>query len=191
ATEALLRDVMERIIRPTVGAMAQEGRPYRGVVYAGLMLTAAGPKVLEFNCRFGDPECQPLTLRLAEDLFPLLHAVAGGGRLPTAVRWRNEAAVCVVMASGGYPGDYATGKAISGTEEAERVEGVTVFHAGTALKDGRLVTAGGRVLGVTALGPDISAAIERAYGAVSRICFEGMHFRKDIGRKALVRREGP
>ncbi len=191
ATEALLRDVMERIIRPTVGAMAQEGLPYRGVVYAGLMLTAAGPKVLEFNCRFGDPECQPLTLRLAEDLFPLLHAVAGGGRLPTAVRWRNEAAVCVVMASGGYPGDYATGKAISGTEEAERVEGVTVFHAGTALKDGRLVTAGGRVLGVTALGPDISAAIERAYGAVSRICFEGMHFRKDIGRKALVRREGP
>jgi phosphoribosylamine--glycine ligase len=142
--------------------------------------------VLEFNCRFGDPECQPLALRLADDLFPLLHAVAGGGRLPTAVRWRNEAAVCVVMASGGYPGDYATGKAISGIEEAERVEGVTVFHAGTALKDGRLVTAGGRVLGVTALGREIPVAIERAYEAVSRICFEGMHFRKDIGRKALV-----
>jgi len=189
-TEALLHDVMERIIRPTVSAMALEGRPYRGVVYAGLMLTAEGPRVLEFNCRFGDPECQPLALRLADDLFPLLRAVAGGGRLPTAVRWRSEAAVCVVLASGGYPGDYATGKTISGIEEAERVEGVTIFHAGTALRDGRLVTAGGRVLGVTALGREIPAAIARAYEAVGRIHFEGMHFRKDIGRNALVPQAG-
>jgi phosphoribosylamine--glycine ligase len=189
-TEPLLRQVMERIVRPTVGAMAAEGRPYRGVLYAGLMLTADGPQVLEFNCRFGDPELQPIVLRLADDLFPLLHAVARGTGLPGTVSWRSEAAVCVVLASGGYPGQYATGKIISGIEEAERVEGVTVFHAGTAVRGERLVTAGGRVLGVTALGEEISAAIDRAYEGVSRISFEGMHFRKDIGRKAVARQEG-
>jgi phosphoribosylamine--glycine ligase len=189
-TEPVAREVMERIIRPTVGAMAEEGRPYRGVIYAGLMLTAEGPKVLEFNCRFGDPEQQPIMLRLVDDLLPLLHAVAVGEALAKTVNWRSEAAVCVVLASGGYPGEYVTGKPISGIEEAEAVKGVMVFHAGTALSDGRLVTAGGRVLGVTALGKDIPAAIERVYEAVSRICFEGMHFRRDIGRKAIALLEG-
>lgn len=188
-TEPVMQEVMERIIRPTVLAMAQEDRPYRGVIYAGLMLTAEGPKVLEFNCRFGDPELQPIMLRLVDDLLPLLHAVARGEELPKTVSWRSEAAVCVVLASGGYPGEYATGKAISGIEEAETVEGVTLFHAGTALRDGRPVTAGGRVLGVTALGQDILTAINRAYEAVGRISFEGMHFRKDIGRKAIARLE--
>lgn len=180
-------EVMRTIILPTVHAMAAEGRPYRGVIYAGLMLTREGPKVLEYNCRFGDPEHQTIMVRLQDDLLPLLHAVARGERLPSAVRWRPEAAVCVVLASGGYPEDYQTGKPISGIEEAERLGGVTVFHAGTALTDGRLVTAGGRVLGVTAVGADIPAAVARAYEAVATIRFEGMHFRRDIGRKALGR----
>jgi phosphoribosylamine--glycine ligase len=189
-TEPLARELLERIIRPTVGAMAAEGRPYRGVVYAGLMLTPDGPKVLEFNCRFGDPEFQPIVLRLVDDLLPILHAAAGGEALPTTVGWRREAAVCVVLASGGYPGEYATAKPIVGVEEAEAMEGVTVFHAGTALREGRLVTAGGRVLGVTALGEDLAAAIERVYTAVGCICFEGMRFRTDIGRKAIARMDG-
>jgi phosphoribosylamine--glycine ligase len=180
-------EVMKTIILPTVRAMAAEGRPYRGVIYAGLMLTRQGPKALEYNCRFGDPEHQVIMPRLQDDPLPLLHAVAKGERLPSTVRWHPEAAVCVVLASGGYPGDYQTGKPISGIEEAEKLPDVTVFHAGTALKDGQLVTAGGRVLGVTALGADIPAAIRQAYEAVARICFEGMHFRKDIGRKALRR----
>ncbi|MBI4611043.1 MAG: phosphoribosylamine--glycine ligase [Candidatus Rokubacteria bacterium] len=184
--ERLHREVMERILAPTVTAMAAEGRPYRGVVYAGLMIARDGPKVLEFNCRFGDPEAQALLPRLGEDLLPLLAAVARGGGLPTAVRWRPAAAVCVVLASGGYPGAYESGKTIAGIEEAEALAGVTVFHAGTAVKDSLLVTAGGRVLGVTALGGDIAAAIGRAYEAVGRIGFEGMHYRKDIGRRALA-----
>lgn len=180
-------EVMKTIILPTVQAMAAEGCLYRGVIYAGLMLTREGPKVLEYNCRFGDPEHQPIMMRLQDDPLPLLHAVARGERLPSSVSWRPEAAVCVVMASGGYPGEYETGKPIAGIEAAEKLEGVTVFHAGTALRDGQLVTAGGRVLGVTAIGADIRAAIGRAYEAVEKIRFEGMHFRKDIGRKALTR----
>ncbi len=179
--------VMKTIIYPTVRAMAAEGRPYRGVIYAGLMLTREGPKVLEYNCRFGDPEHQVIMPRLQDDPLPLLHAVGRGERLPKSVRWRPEAAVCVVMASGGYPGEYQTGKPIAGIEDAEKLPDVTVFHAGTALRDGQLVTGGGRVLGVTATGADIKAAIGRAYEAVGKICFEGRHFRKDIGRKALPR----
>lgn len=180
-------EVMKRIVIPVVKAMASEGKPYRGVVYAGLMITREGPKVLEFNSRFGDPEAQAILPRLGEDLLPLLAAAASGAGLSQAVRWRPETAVCVVLASGGYPGDYQTGKPVAGIEEAEAVSEVTVFHAGTAMRDGTLVTAGGRVLGVTALGPDIPVAIERAYSALGRICFEGMHYRKDIGRKALSR----
>jgi len=178
-------EVMAKIIIPTVRAMAAEGRPYRGVVYAGLMITKEGPRVLEFNCRFGDPEAQALLPRLGEDLLPLLTAVASGEGLPASAVWRPEAAVCVVLASNGYPGSYQTGKPITGIEDAEALSDVTVFHAGTALKDKALVTAGGRVLGVTALGRDIAAAIEQAYAAVGKICFEGKHYRKDIGRKAL------
>jgi len=185
--DALGRRILDTVIRPTVRAMAAEGRPYRGVLYAGLMLTADGPKLLEYNARFGDPECQVLVPRLADDLAPLCQAVAEGRGLPEAVAWRDEAAVCVVLASGGYPGSYRTGHPIAGLEAAAARPGVTVFHAGTARADGRLVTAGGRVLGVTACGADIPAAIAAAYGAVDDIRFEGMHFRRDIGRRALVR----
>ena len=184
---ALAERIMETIIRPTVRAMAAEGRPYRGVLYAGLMLTRDGPIVLEYNARFGDPECQVLVGRLASDLAPLCRAVADGAGLPSAAVWRPEAAVCVVLASGGYPGRYTTGHLISGLEAAEARPGVTVFHAGTALREGRLVTDGGRVLGVTAVAEDLPAAIRAAYATVGDIRFEGMHCRRDIGRRALVR----
>jgi phosphoribosylamine--glycine ligase len=183
---AMERAVMETIITPTIAALAKEGAAYRGVLFAGLMLTADGPKMLEFNCRFGDPECQVIMARLADDVIPLLLAAARGEPLPPEVRWRPDAAVCVTLASGGYPGAYATGHAITGLESAAGVEGVSVFHAGTAERDGRLVTAGGRVLGVTATASSIRAAIERAYDAIGRIHFEGMHYRRDIGRRAIA-----
>ena len=183
----LARRILDGVIRPTVRAMAAEGRPYRGVLFAGLMLTAEGPKVLEYNVRHGDPECQTLVVRLAADLLPICRAVAEGQGLPETVAWRPEAAVCVVLASAGYPGSYPTGQPIAGLEAAGARPGVTVFHAGTARRDGRLVTAGGRVLGVTALGADIPAAIQAAYEAVGDIHFEGMHYRRDIGRRALAR----
>ncbi len=183
----LARRILDGVIRPTVRAMAAEGRPYRGVLFAGLMLTAEGPKVLEYNVRHGDPECQTLVVRLAADLLPICRAVAEGQGLPETVAWRPEAAVCVVLASAGYPGAYPTGQPIAGLEAAGARPGVTVFHAGTARRDGRLVTAGGRVLGVTALGADIPAAIQAAYEAVGDIHFEGMHYRRDIGRRALAR----
>ena len=184
--EALAAEIVERVIRPTVRAMATEGRPYRGVLYAGLMLTREGPQVLEFNARFGDPETQVLVPRLAGDLLTLCRAVAEGRDLPETVPWRPETAVSVVLASGGYPGAYATGHPIAGVEAAGARPGVTVFHAGTALRDGRLVTSGGRVLAVTALGRDTRTAIAAAYDAVGDIRFEGMHFRRDIGRRALA-----
>ena len=143
--------------------------------------------MLEYNVRFGDPECQPLMLRLVDDLLPLCLAVAEGRGLPPSVTWRDEAAVCVVLASGGYPGEYPTGLPIEGIARAESRPGVTVFHAGTALRDGRLTTAGGRVLGVTALGADIPAAVAQAYAAAADITFDGVHYRRDIGHRALRR----
>jgi phosphoribosylamine--glycine ligase len=157
------------------------------VLYVGLMITPAGPRVVEFNCRFGDPECQAILPRLDQDLLPVLDAVAQGRGLPASLAWRREASVCVVAASGGYPGPYDTGVTITGVEEAGRLAGVTVFHAGTARRDGVLVTAGGRVLGVQALGEDIASAIARAYAAMDRIAFSGMHARRDIGRRAVGR----
>jgi len=180
---AMERRVMDTIVRPTIAALAKEGAPYRGVLYVGLMLTAEGPKVIEFNCRFGDPECQALVVRVPGDLVPLLVAAAHGGPWPEVGPWFTRAPVCVVLASGGYPGKYGTGAAIEGVESAETAPGVTVFHAGTALREGRLVTAGGRVLGVTAVAGDLATAIARAYGAVGAIRFEGMHYRRDIGRR--------
>jgi len=179
--------VMAEIVRPTIAALAKEGCPYQGVLYVGLMLTPAGPRVVEFNCRFGDPECQAILPRLDQDLLPLLDAVAQGRGLPASLAWRREASVCVVAASGGYPGPYDTGVTITGVEEAGRLAGVTVFHAGTARRDGVLVTAGGRVLGVQALGGDIAGAIARAYAALDRIAFPGMHARRDIGHRAVGR----
>jgi phosphoribosylamine--glycine ligase len=174
--------VLDTIVRPVVEALAAEGAPYHGVLYVGLMLTADGPKVVEFNCRFGDPECQVLMVRLAEDLVPALLAVARHEPLPAALTWLDNAAVCVNLVSGGYPGRYPTGVPIAIPNDVERA-GVHVFHAGTASKDGRLVTAGGRVLSVTATAPSVSQAIAAAYGAVARIGFEGMHFRRDIGTR--------
>ena len=181
--EALEKRVMETIVRPTLAALAREGAPYRGVLYTGLMLTAEGPKVVEFNCRFGDPECQALMVRTPGDLVPLLLAAARGEAWPPARSWSSSASVCVNVASGGYPGKYQTGLPIRGIEAARARDGVQVFHAGTAMRDGRLVTAGGRVLGVTAVAQSIDAAITVAYAAVRDISFEGMHYRTDIGRR--------
>jgi phosphoribosylamine--glycine ligase len=187
--DALEEQVMDTIVRPTIAALAKEGAPYRGVLFVGLMLTADGPRVLEYNCRFGDPECQVLVSRLADDLLPLLVAAARGEALPARVRWRPESAVCVNLVSGGYPGRYPTGLPIEGLERAEAVEGVRVFHAGTAEREGRLVTAGGRVLSVTATAPRLAEAVRRAYAAAACISFAGVHYRRDIGRRALGRPE--
>src|SRR5437667_7577758 len=175
---AMRARVLETIVRPTASALAAEGAAYHGVLYVGLMLTADGPKVVEFNCRFGDPECQVLMVRPAEDLVPALLAVARRERLPATLRWSDVAAVCVNLTSRGYPGPYTTGLPISGIDEAEG-DGVHVFHAGTVLHDGRVVTAGGRVLSVTATAPSLDEAVSRAYGAIERIHFDGMYFRRD------------
>ncbi len=187
-TRDLEEEIMERIIKPTVKAMDREGRPYRGFLYAGLMITGDGPKVLEFNCRLGDPEAQPLLMRMKSDILPLLEAGLSGemGRINPS--WDERASVCVVMASRGYPGSYEKGKEIKGLEEAQRLKDVVIFHSGTERRDSRFYTAGGRVLGVTSLGRTIKEAIEKAYGAVSHIRWEGVYYRKDIGAKALAER---
>jgi phosphoribosylamine--glycine ligase len=182
---AMQAQVMTTLVRPTITALAEEGAPYSGVLFVQLMLTADGPKIVEFNCRFGDPECQAILAPMDADLLPMLAAVAEGSS-PAAVAPSRRASVCVTLASGGYPGKYPIGLPISGIEEAESVAGVQVFHAGTARREGRLVTAGGRVLGVTAVGDDVPRAIEAVYEAVGRIRFEGMHFRRDIGRRRPV-----
>jgi phosphoribosylamine--glycine ligase len=180
---ALEKQVMETIVRPTLAALAREGSPYRGVLYVGLMLTAQGPKVVEFNCRFGDPECQALMVRAPGDLVPLLVAAARADAWPPHHSWPRAASVCVNVASGGYPGTYRTGLPIRGVEAAAARPDVQVFHAGTATNNGTLVTAGGRVLGVTAVAEHMDAAITAAYAAVREISFEGMHYRTDIGRR--------
>jgi len=184
-TPEIFSQAMDEIMIPTVRAMAAEGRPYKGVLYAGLMIRDGKAKVLEFNARFGDPEAQPLLMRLDGDLALIMDAVVDERLDEVELRWHDDASVCVVMASGGYPGPYEKGKAISGLKEAEGLEDVKVFHAGTAEKDGRIVTAGGRVLGVTALGRDIPDAIEKAYRACSLISWDGVQYRKDIGAKAI------
>jgi len=181
------RRVMDEIVTPTIAAMAKEGTPYAGVLYVGLMITKDGPRVVEFNCRFGDPECQAILPRLDEDILPVFDAVARGRGLPASLRWRPESSVCVVLASRGYPAAPKVGDPISGLDDAGALPGVNVFHAGTARRDGGLVTAGGRVLGVQALGPDIRSAVARAYEAVDRIRFDGMQLRRDIGQRALGR----
>ncbi|MBI5468829.1 MAG: phosphoribosylamine--glycine ligase [Deltaproteobacteria bacterium] len=183
-TPALEKEIMETIMVPTVRAMEAEGRPYKGVLYAGLMISGGKPKVLEFNCRFGDPETQPILMRLEDDLFDLLLAAAEERLEGVTLNW-GRPAVCVVMSSKGYPGDYRKGDGINGLEEASRLKDVMVFHAGTAMKEGKVVTSGGRVLGVTALGDDIKGAIENAYRAVSLISWDGAYYRLDIGKKAV------
>lgn len=185
ATPEILRIVERDVFVPIVDALRQEGTPYRGVLYAGLMLTAAGPKVLEFNCRFGDPETQVLLPRLESEVLELFEAVVDGRLADIDIHWKPDAAVCVVMTAAGYPGKYETGKVINGIEAAEKLDGVSVFHAGTKLLEHLPLTNGGRVLGVTALAPTIAAAQARAYEAVGRIHFEGAHFRRDIAAKAI------
>jgi phosphoribosylamine--glycine ligase len=174
-------------MRRTVDGMASEGRPYRGVLYAGLMIKDGRVKTLEFNARFGDPECQPLLMRLKSDLVPVLLACARGDIEGIELEWHDQAAVCVVMASGGYPGDFAKDLPITGLDAAAQLEDVVVFHAGTAEKEGRIVTSGGRVLGVTGRGATVAAAIDKAYQGVRAISWEGLHYRTDIGKKALGR----
>ncbi len=178
--------IMDTIVRPTIQGLASEERTYRGVLYTGVMLTEDGPQVLEYNARFGDPETQVLLPRLDGDWLPLLHGCATG-RLPEGEpRWRPEAAVCVVMAAGGYPGSYAKGARIDGLDAAEALDDVIVFHAGTSRDaEGRHVTSGGRVLGVTALGSDLAAARDRAYRAVGCIHWDGEQHRSDIAEDAL------
>lgn len=184
-TPEVHKKTMEEILIPMIQAMNKEGRTYRGVIYAGLMVDDSGPKVLEFNARFGDPEAQPVLMLLETDLVDIIEAIQDRRLDEIEIKWKDEAAVCVVLASGGYPGSYENGKLIRGLESPNGK--VVVFHAGTAAKDGDIVTAGGRVLGVTASGPDIPSAIKRAYVAVDKIHFDGMHYRHDVGRKALER----
>ncbi|MBU1206606.1 MAG: phosphoribosylamine--glycine ligase [Proteobacteria bacterium] len=184
-SEKVHRQVMEQIMIPTVKGLAKEGRKYRGVLYAGLMIQDDKAKVLEFNARFGDPEAQPLLMRMKSDLVPVLEATIDGNLSNLKVEWEEGATVCVVMASQGYPGSYEKGKVISGLEEVARIPGAFVFHAGTALKDAKIVTSGGRVLGVTAIGNAIGEAIGLAYKAVEKISWSGVYYRKDIGQKSL------
>jgi phosphoribosylamine---glycine ligase len=187
-TDELHKIIMDRIMIPTVKAMAEEGRKYTGVLYAGVMVTDDGPQVLEFNARFGDPETQPLMFRMKSDVvdFMMACAKADGSLAGMEMEW-HEPTVCVVMAAGGYPGSYEKGKIISGLDEAAKLDLVKVFHAGTSEKDGNIVTSGGRVLGVTARGTDVKSAIDKAYEAVGSISWDGVYYRKDIGQKALNR----
>jgi phosphoribosylamine--glycine ligase len=192
ASPALLQEIESTILVPTVHALKRGRRPFRGVLYAGIMVTNQGPRVLEFNCRFGDPETQPLLMRLRTDILDLLEAVVDD-RLQdvpeTALDWDPRPAVCVVMASQGYPGNYIKGRVITGLAEAAKLSDVKVFHAGTKLENGLFVTDGGRVLGVTALGDTLSDAKRNAYEAASRLHFQGAFYRRDIADKALIPRE--
>jgi len=177
------REVEDRIIRPTVRAMVEEGRPFKGVLYFGLMLTQEGPKVLEYNARFGDPETQVVLPRLKTDIVDIFEAVIDGRLDEINVEWEDNAAVCVVLASGGYPKSYKTGYEISGIEEVLKEPDIMVFHAGTKKINGKYYTSGGRVLGVTAIARDLDNAIQKVYQNVEKIHFENMHYRKDIGRR--------
>jgi phosphoribosylamine---glycine ligase len=187
---ALLDDQMshwliQHIARPVIEGMKAEEMEYRGILYCGLMMTARGPMVLEFNCRFGDPETQPILMRLDSDLLEAIEASIEGRVSDGDFRWSQEAAVCVVMASGGYPGTIEVGKRITGIEEAEQVQGVKVFHAGTSTRENGFYTSGGRVLGVTARAADLQTAVRNVYQAVAEIHFDGAHYRRDIAGRAL------
>jgi phosphoribosylamine--glycine ligase len=185
------KQIMQDIVLPTIGGLATEGRRYQGVLYVGLMITDKGPKVLEFNARFGDPETQVIVARMKSDIVPLLKGVAEGDLTDVKIEWAKDPAVCVVIASRGYPDAVETGFEIRGLDDLQKESDIVVYHAATAVKDGKVVTVGGRVLGVTALGQNLDAAVARAYEGVAKVSFEGMHFRKDIGRKALARLHAP
>jgi phosphoribosylamine--glycine ligase len=182
----LEQEVLKKVIRPVIEGMRDEGYPFRGILYAGLMLTSRGVQVLEFNVRMGDPECQVILPRLKSDFSELCEALCHGRLKEYKVAWTGDAAVCVVLASGGYPGSYVKGKAITGLKMAEENQRIAVFHAGTRLDGEKLITDGGRVLGVTATEKDLASAMMLAYEAVNKIHFEGMHYRRDIGAKGLA-----
>jgi phosphoribosylamine--glycine ligase len=181
------KQIMQEIILPTIAGLAAEGRRYQGVLFAGLMITDAGPRVLEFNARFGDPETQVIMARMRSDVVPILQQVAAGQLKETKIDWAKEPAVCVVLASRGYPDATETGKVVKGLDAVDDDTDVVVYHAATTRKDSQVVTVGGRVLGVTALGANLDAAVARAYEVVDKLSFDGMYYRKDIGKKALAR----
>ena len=186
-TPKLFQEIIEKVIQRIIAGLAKEGIVYQGVLYAGIMITESGPKTLEFNVRFGDPETQAILPRLKSDLVEVMLAVSEGNlsRIK-ALDWENRACVCVVCASGGYPGDYAKGKEISGLAEAAKMKDIVVFHAGTKKEGEKILTSGGRVLGITGLGSTIKEAINNTYQAVEKIKFEGMHYRRDIGKRAIT-----
>lgn len=186
-TGEMMDKIAREILVPMVDGMNRNGTPYKGVLYAGVMVTAGGPRVLEFNVRFGDPETQPILMRLKSDLLEIMLAVCDGRLDEVTLQWDSRPAVCVVMAAGGYPGDYEKGKIITGITQAEQLENVVVFHAGTVAKNGDIVTNGGRVLGVTAMGQTIAKAKAKAYEAVDKIKFDGAYCRRDIADKAIKR----
>jgi phosphoribosylamine--glycine ligase len=193
ATPELLAQIESHVLVPAVHALKRGRTPFRGLLFTGLMITNQGPRVLEFNVRFGDPETQPLLMRLKSDLLDLLEAVADDRLEDVAdrgIEWDARPAVCVVLASGGYPGSYPKGRFIDGLADAAKLPDVKVFHAGTKLDNNAVVTDGGRVLGVTALGDTLADAKRRAYEAVAKISFAGMHYRKDIADKALAAAKG-
>jgi len=184
-TESLEADIMKNIIKPVIKGLTKERINYRGIIYAGLMICDGKPYVLEFNCRFGDPEAQPVLMRLDSDLFDALKATSEGKLKDIKLSWKNDASVCVALTSKGYPGSYEKGKVINGLDSFKNRDDLMVFHAGTSVDDKGFVTSGGRVLGVTALGKDIRSAKENAYQAIKKIHFDGMHYRKDIADKAI------
>lgn len=183
-TDDVAKECMEKIFIPTINAMNSEGRTFKGCLYFGLMITPKGPKVIEYNCRFGDPETQVVLPRLKTDIMDIFEAINKGALSDLDIEWSDDACACVIMASGGYPKSYPKGIEITGLDNGQ-LDGVTVYHAGTAVKDSKLVTAGGRVLGVTALGNTLEEALKKSYDAVDKIHFENAHYRKDIGQRAL------
>lgn len=186
-TDELYERIVNKIVRPTIDGMLREGCPYAGILYVGLMIANGKPRVVEYNARFGDPEAQPLLVRLKSDIVPVLLGCARGEMRQTSLEWHDKAAVCVVMASGGYPGPFEKGFVINGLDEASQIEDLIVFHAGTAEKEGAIVNSGGRVLGVTGRGKIVAEAIAKAYQGVEKISWQGAQYRRDIGRKALAR----
>jgi len=182
--------ILHEILKPLLSGLKNKGIRYRGVIYVGLMITKSGPKVLEFNARFGDPECQPIMMRLKSDLVPLLEATIDGTLNQVQPEWYEDPAVCVVLSARGYPGPYDKGDEIRGLDKLRHWEKGFVFHAGTTKENGRWLTSGGRVLGVTARGSDIGNAVTNAYSAVRQISWDGMHYRKDIARRALKKVSG-
>ena len=186
-TEALYHEIVDTVVKPTIAGMAEDGCPYSGILYVGLMIKDGKPRVVEFNARFGDPEAQPLLMRMKSDIVPVLQACARGELKQDAIEWHDKAAVCVVMASGGYPAAFEKGLPIAGLDTAAQMENLMVFHAGTRFEDGQVVNNGGRVLGVTGLGTSVKEAIDKAYAGVAVIDWQDVHYRRDIGARALNR----